>query len=387
MNKMGDLQEFIMESRMKWPSPQVQLISQEWDISDMFNNISIDQTKKDLDRLIRIVRKLLTRMNRQDLHCHMGEDPIEDYLNTTPSVRGTQSISMKTLKCIIHYDLDHNKKFRIRNCIFVQKMGTAQGGYLSSELACLNVETREDIAHKHDQLLRSSMKRRFRDNLIIIATMDDPIWENTKNKLNNIYKLPIKIENNIHTPALENFECTLRTHEQRFTTLESTLTLTTEYGITLSMKNPEFNVFTWNKSSGLRKWISRNSEHYNPITELTMNAYFHKSMQLAVPTTQRKLNLLNLALNSYRHGCNQSWITSGIKERLLSSRKKYGSDLNEARKLHKEVIQSFENLAHLAEKEPFWLDEFPPLAMDSRVSPTPLIQPTFILTPTHSLHQ
>jgi len=105
---------------------------------------------------------------------------------------------------IIDYDITYNKLFRLGYCIIKQKSGVSQGGYISLELACLYAETKEDEAYKSNSSFRSPIISRFRDNINILANLDDPIWEDTETKLYNIYNLPLKLEHSIHTPLLGN---------------------------------------------------------------------------------------------------------------------------------------------------------------------------------------
>jgi len=102
---------------------------------------------------------------------------------------------------IFYFDLYCNKTVRLGRCIFKQNRGTAQGGYISSEIACLYVESRENDLSNSNQILNSPVISRFRDNINIFAPLDDPIWEDTKEKLKSIYRLPIKREHSIVSPV------------------------------------------------------------------------------------------------------------------------------------------------------------------------------------------
>jgi len=278
MPKMNDLPGFIEDTRAEFADSDGILKAEEWDIDDMFNNIPINTVYTDLSNLCTRIRHIITRSPRLQIYLHIATDPNDDHISTSASARNCTSMDINTLLSIVYFDLHYNKHFRLGRCIFRQKKGTAQGGYLSSELACLYVESREDRAFRNNDLLRSPSITRFRDNINIIAPLDDPIWENTRNKLMSVYRLPLKLEHSIHTPNSDPTS-TICDNTQSFTTLETTLTLSSTNSIHLSMKNIELDTNNWARSSGLRKWITSHSDFYDPIAELTFIAYFHKCMQ------------------------------------------------------------------------------------------------------------
>jgi len=156
-------------------------------------------------------------------------------------------------------------------------------GWLNWEMRGLtfNLGRHERKAH-NNQLIRSVLIKRFRDNTNLIATIDDPIWEDTKGKLTSMYNLPISKEHTIHTPPLEPAQAELiRSHEQSYTTPEATISITTEEGITLSMKNTECNNTTWNKTTGLK---GNGSQKNQNTTEPSQNSPY-------MPTSTNPCNL------------------------------------------------------------------------------------------------
>jgi len=143
MEKMSEMTELVEHAREEWPK-ELAMIIEEWDISDMFNNISISKVKKYLSKLIQKVSKIITRNRRFEIYAHLAPNPKDDHLSTSNYSKNCTTISMNKFKEIISYDMEKNKYFRLGNCIFKQKKGTAQGGYASAEIACFYTEWNEN---------------------------------------------------------------------------------------------------------------------------------------------------------------------------------------------------------------------------------------------------
>jgi len=359
MPNMSDLTDIVTKARhtLITPTPNTSpplITIEEWDIEDMFNNIPTKQALKDLARLIKVVKSTTTNNPRLKIFAHIHHsDKTLDHISTSQSIPGYTTMTMDQIYEIAKYDFTQNKLFRLGNCVIQQNKGTAQGGYLSSELACLYVDSREHFAHKNNDLLRTSIFTRYRDNLLIFSKSSDPIWHKTKNKLTNIYKMPICIENHISTPPKQP-PTYIPNFTESFTTLDSTIQLSPDSEIILTMKNAELNITTLKKFTGLRKCITKDSAHSLPIYELTWTAYFHKSMQLAIPHTYRHTNLLNLTLNAYRHGCTIDWIKRQLRSSLNSTSTKYNINRKSIQSLYFSTLRDFYSMMPITHNPTFW---------------------------------
>jgi len=204
LQRMTDITEFIDLARNTFPfsdvdKPDIRI--EERDIDDMFNNVPMKKARNYLKKLICTVKRIVTSSPRLQIYIHIASNPNDDHISTSPSSTGCITLTTDEFMSIMKFDMNDNKRFRIGNCIILQKMGTAQGGYISSELSCLYVETREHLCIENEPLLRTPLFKRFRDNILIIAKKDDPIWNRTPEKLKNLYCLPLKLEHAIETPT------------------------------------------------------------------------------------------------------------------------------------------------------------------------------------------
>jgi len=168
MIKMTDLPSIIDQARHTWPNDTEQILKiEEWDIDDMFNNIPLNKAMAYLKQLIKEVKRLITRSSRLDIYIHIGKTPDDDHISTSNHSIQHTTISTSTLIDIIHFDFDHNKLFRLGKCIIQQKKGTAQGVYISSEIACLYVDRREHREYRTNDLIRSPVISRHKHNSTI----------------------------------------------------------------------------------------------------------------------------------------------------------------------------------------------------------------------------
>jgi len=138
--------------------------------------------------------------------------------------------------------------------------------------------------------------------------------------------------------------------------------------IILTMKNTELNITTPNKSTGLRKWITLNSAHSKSIYELTWDAYFHKSMQLAIPCTYRHVNLLNLTLNAYRHGCTIDWIRHQLRSSMHQNADKYSIPRHEIHHIYHSTLFDFYRLRHTTHTPYYWHSSPSPITLRSNLA-------------------
>jgi len=134
-----DLPNLITEARDRWPttngSTEHAIKIEEWDITDMFNNIPIPKVKRQLKTLIRRVKKISTT-NPTRIFIYLGKDQKDDHISTSPTSQNCTTLTTNQLLEILDYDLRDNNNFTIGNCIIRQKKGAAQGGYISSEMSC-----------------------------------------------------------------------------------------------------------------------------------------------------------------------------------------------------------------------------------------------------------
>jgi len=75
--------------------------------------------KKYILSLIKNVKNIISQSGRTHLFAHIGADPEDDYVSTSPSTGTHKSYSMTEFLTILNFDMNSNKRFRIGNCTAV----------------------------------------------------------------------------------------------------------------------------------------------------------------------------------------------------------------------------------------------------------------------------
>jgi len=246
-----------LESSLPWSNqllnskPNSEIVCAEDDIVGMFNNIDVDFLIDGLNAALEWLSGKVRSTMRRNLEFKISK------LNKKLDTVGHSSdslhyilVSKEQIISTVIADIKVNNLFVIGNTIYKQNKGVQQGGFLSSNLACLACILKERMANKINILPKQSISSRFRDNINSILRLDEATkvyWSGRLQSLRNIYDMECTQEN-ISDTSTANW----------YNTLENVI-FNTPSGIFCALASKTVCIPSPSNSKAIPHFVSRNS--------------------------------------------------------------------------------------------------------------------------------